>query len=350
MQYIETPKQTPPSAEAIRLERGYHSGFRVIAVLLISMGVLLATFAIGGVWMSREGGSSFWEGILGGEETSATQPEEPSSLPDPEVPEEPAPIPEGATPIRSEDLACLSLGEGYLHNPTVLTPDVVSLSRLDVSEAIGSEPLVLILHTHTSEAYAEEGATYLPAPLGNETYSRDAARNVLAAGEELSRVLNRNGIPTLHCVTEHDAGGIGGSYAAAAESIRFYLSHYPSIRYVVDLHRDAILDGEGNYLRAVTEENKTTTAQVMAVVGTPGGGEACPNWEKNLALALQLRSLLNAEGDGVCRPVALRNSTYNQELAAHSILLEIGTGANSVEEARRAAALVGEALTVIIRG
>ena len=86
----------------------------------------------------------------------------------------------------------------------------------------------------------------------------------------------------------------------------------------------------------------------MSVVGSDGGGEACEGWEGNLALALQLRSMLNSNGKSICRPVTFRNATYNQELAPYSLLLEIGTGANSAEEAKRAAELVGESLAKLI--
>ena len=53
-------------------------------------------------------------------------------------------------------------------------------------------------------------------------------------------------------------------------------------------------------------------------------------------------------GEGLCRPVSLRNSSYNQELAKYALILEIGTAANSVEEAKRAAVLVGETLADLI--
>ena len=89
-------------------------------------------------------------------------------------------------------------------------------------------------------------------------------------------------------------------------------------------------------------------AQVMAVVGSDGNGTEHPNWERNLALAECLRAALNKEVSGLCRPSILRNASYNQELAPYSLLLEIGTGANSVEEAKRSASLVGKVLSDLL--
>ena len=85
-------------------------------------------------------------------------------------------------------------------------------------------------------------------------------------------------------------------------------------------------------------------AQVMAVVGTDCNGTEHTRWEENLALALQLRRAMNAETEGIGRPVFLRNSSYNQELAPYSLLLEIGTGGNSLAQAKRTAEMVGSAL------
>jgi stage II sporulation protein P len=86
----------------------------------------------------------------------------------------------------------------------------------------------------------------------------------------------------------------------------------------------------------------------MAVIGTDGNGTEFLHWEQNLAFALQLRERLNEGERGICRPVSLRNASFHQELAPCSILLEIGTAGNTVDEAKRAAKLVGDALADLI--
>ena len=87
----------------------------------------------------------------------------------------------------------------------------------------------------------------------------------------------------------------------------------------------------------------------MAVVGSDGNGTQHPRWQDNLALALQLRERLNQSLVGACRPVSLRNASFHQELAPYSLLLEIGTVANSPEAALAAARRVGECLAEMIR-
>ena len=84
-------------------------------------------------------------------------------------------------------------------------------------------------------------------------------------------------------------------------------------------------------------------------VGTDGNGTDFPGWRSNLSLALRLRERLNQGGACLGRPVSLRNSSYNQEVAPAALLLEIGSGGNTVREAIRAAELTGAELAILIR-
>ncbi len=350
----------PAKKELVDLNGTFRAKYRIFAVFLLACAILVAAFAVSAVWL-RQGGSewlrglgSFWStqepdsALQNGSETeSGAEPEESGST-------EPAPIdpiPADATPVVSADLAYLSLGRDYLHNETHYSPDVAALSESLLSRpAVGAEPLVLILHTHTSEGYLPSGSAYVEGALGDATYTRDETQNILAVGKVLAEALNEKGITAIHCTVMHDEPTLGGSYARSAETVRSYLEAYPSIEYVIDLHRDSVLNGAGEYLRAVTEIDGEAVAQVMAVVGTDGNGTPHESWEENLALALQLRAALNADDTPLCRPVSLRNASFYQELARHSLLLEIGTAANSVEEAERAARLVGKALADLILG
>lgn len=345
-------------ADRISWEENGRGGRRTFAVMLICAALAIAVFAIGGVWV-QSGGEEWLRGLGGFEKApSVSDAETDETEETTETPTEDATdqessgtlIPSNAVLIKDVDLSCRDLGASYLHNATSYLPDVPKLLEKNVSSPIAEEPIVLILHTHTSEGYSDENADYLEGDPGEVTYTKDENRNVIAVGSTLARVLNQKGVPAIHCMGTHDESGLSGSYARSAETVRFFLEQYPSIRYVIDLHRDAILNEDGEYLRARTEEDGESLAQVMAVVGSDlGGGEAFA-WEQNLAIALQLRALLNAEGGNLCRPVTLRNSSYGQNLAPYSLLLEIGTGANCVKEAERSAARVGEALAVLIRG
>lgn len=323
--------------ERICLSGHFYRKTRFFAAFLIAAAMLVACVAVSGVWQSRSVGEK-----KGGAGTTAPIETEP-----PDIPTIAPIIPTGAVPIRDADLSAVALGNGYINNETDRAADPSGLLEKDVSSAMSAAPLVLILHTHASESYAMEGQTYFEGTVGDLTYSDDPERNMLAVGAVLARTLNEKGVTAIHCTVTHDEPTLGGSYARALESIRFFLDTYPSIRYVVDLHRDSVLNAEGEYLRAVCETETGRCAQVMAVVGGGVGEELLLG---NLALAQQLRARLNGIAPTLCRPTMLKSATYNQELAPYSLLLEIGTGGNSTEEACRSAVLVGEALAAIICG
>ena len=159
---------------------------------------------------------------------------------------------------------------------------------------------------------------------------------MVAIGKEFVRVLEENGIVTIHCTILHDKESYRESYSRAAETIKEYLRLYPNIGYVFDLHRELV--------SSMTQIGGESSAQVMAVVGSAYDG-----WEENMTFALKLRALLNGENPKLCRPVCLRSSGYNQQLAPISLILEVGTSGNSLSEAKKAAALAAEAVSRLIK-
>lgn len=351
-------KQLTPPYPSVALGKRIGKPTGRFLAFLICGSILIAAFAMSSLWLGGNGEASLFDRLSAffqNREPNETKPngtDHGAVLPP--IPNEgEAELPDGAIPIRGMDLSAPDRGVDYFQNETAYLPNVSEL-RARPWETVTPDmqkPLVLILHTHATEAYLTETATCLPSPVGDAIYSEDAARGVIAVGDTLTETLNRSGIPTLHCRELHgEAGTLRNSYACSAECVEEYLARYPSIQYVIDLHRDSILTSDGAYVRTEATANGERIAQVMAVVGTDGNGTEHPSWEKNLALALLLRDGLNGHCKGIGRPVSLRNASYNQELAPHALLLEIGSGANTVEEAKRAAVLVGEALARIIKG
>lgn len=268
-------------------------------------------------------------------------------------------VPPGGSPIVPMDMSLVSYGETYICNETSYAPKVSAL--LDSKDAIPAfdflnaavypvgKPVVLIIHTHGTEAYSKEGSISYSEADGELARSADITQNVVAVGEVIARVLNENGIKTLHCTTMHDMESYKDSYIRSAATIREYLANYPSIRYVIDVHRDSITTSSGSIIRPVTLVDGRAAAQVMCVVGSDFGGADYDNWQNNLALALKLRRLLNERHGSICRPVFLRSSAYNQQYAPMSMLLEVGASGNSLSEAKEAARLVALALADIIK-
>lgn len=335
------------NAPRISLDPPANSRFRFFAVFLVCCALLVAVFAASAVLIKSGilGEKDFL--LFGKEGADSTSDEIASSEEERRDPAADFPIPDGAIPIVSKDLSYSALGSGYLHNETLYAPSVSELLKRDLLPVqSGDAPQILILHTHTSESYLEEGTTFLEGAPGDLTYSKEEDQNLLAVGRALAEALNEKGITAIHCTVMHDEPTLSGAYERSAETVRQYLKEYPTITYVIDLHRDALMTSDGEYVK--TASSDPSIAQIMAVVGSDCNGTSHPNWEENLALSLQLREALNQKVPNACRPVSLRNASYNQELAPRFLLLEIGSGGNSVEEAKNAARLVGEVLAELL--
>lgn len=108
-------------------------------------------------------------------------------------------------------------------------------------------PQVLIMHTHATESYQT-----WPDPVFDPDYtarSKSTALNMCAVGEKMAQVLNAAGICTLHDETLYDAPGYTDSYKRSRAGVQTYLERYPSIKVVLDVHRDAIEDSDGTRVK-----------------------------------------------------------------------------------------------------
>lgn len=264
--------------------------------------------------------------------------------PETTLPLMPSPIPENCHPIVSMDISLLSYGSNFIYNNTSLSPDISVYAKQPLKKIYHADgPLVLVIHTHGTEAFMREGDTYY-SDSGEIARSKNTEENVISVGKEFTDRLIQNGINAIHCTVMHDLESYRDSYSRSAETIRYYLSKYPSIQYVFDIHRDSLMNSSEELISAVTYVNGERYAQIMPVVGSGYGG-----YESNLILALKLRAILNDKYTSVSRPICLRESQYNQSLAPVSLLLEIGTSGNTLSEAKRSAILTADAITELIK-
>lgn len=218
-------------------------------------------------------------------------------------------------------------------------------SALDFS---GEGPKVLIVHTHASEAYSpEDGLSYVASdPLRTE----DPSRSVIRLGSEIARILNEGGLETLHDTTLNDYPSYDGAYARMQTIIEGYLTKYPSIQMVIDVHRDAFEDADGNPAALTASVGGEECARLMLVVGTDEGGLTHPNWQENLANALKLQALLSRAAPGLCRPLDLRTERFNQHETPGSMLCEFGASGNTLTQALCTSRIFARALLALAAG
>ena len=209
------------------------------------------------------------------------------------------------------------------------------------------EPQILILHTHGSEAYTPAGDADIVWSGNYRT--TDSRYNVVAVGDAMAEVFAEAGISVLHDRTLYDYPSYNEAYDRSLAAIQSYLAQYPSIQFILDIHRDAIEDGEGNQYKVVsTIDGVGTSAQMTLVVGSDGSGLSHPNWMENLKLAVALQQDILTEYPTLMRPILLRNSRYNQHATTGSLLVEVGAAGNSPEEAALAGRLFAEHMVEVL--
>ena len=239
-------------------------------------------------------------------------------------------------------------GSLYLYNRTGLDVDLAAAAAAPVNIALPAEgPQILIVHTHGSEAYTPDG-TDIYEPSDNNTRTLDENYNVVRVGDEMERVFTELGLTVVHDRTLYDYPKYNGAYDRSAEAVQRYLEQYPSIKIVLDVHRDALVGEDGTVYKAVTRIDGVDTAQVMLVVGTDGGGAQHPYWIDNLALAVRFQQELVSDYVSLARPIVLRNSSYNQQLSPGYLLVEVGGHGNTLTEAVDGARLFAQSVSQVL--
>ena len=251
--------------------------------------------------------------------------------------------PDAIPAFTAEDAALVA----FKNNSTKGYDPVSLMTRPLEWDLTGPEPTVLILHTHATESYTRSpGEAYVES---SAFRTLDDSYNMVSVGEHLARLLEQAGIRVIHDRALHDQPSYNGSYTASRKSVASYLAEYPSIRLVLDLHRDAGADNSNQMDTAATYAGRNC-AQLMLVVGTNGSGLNHPEWEENLALAMKLQLRLEQLAPGICRPINVRSQRFNQDQSSGALLVEVGAAGDSHEEALTAVEALAEAVTALARG
>ncbi len=268
-------------------------------------------------------------------------------------------IPSGLVPPEAGDggkIIELMVGVGSnfvqgvaIKNASSRTIDIAAQLKIkpDIKIKNSSDPQVLILHTHTSEAYMTYYAGYYNHR--DSSFSKDDTRSVVAAGEAISAQLRAANIGVIHNVTLHDSPKYTGAYVRSENTIKKILKQYPTISVVIDLHRDAMNKSKTEKYKPTVTINGRKAAQIMIITSVGHSSTyPHPDWAENLRLSLRLQSSLHTQYYGIARPLYLVDSRYNQHLSHGSMLIEVGTDANTVSEAAYSGEILGKTLAQVL--
>jgi len=207
-------------------------------------------------------------------------------------------------------------------------------------------PSVLIIHTHTSEAYTQTDANaYTPS---DPYRTQEQDKNIVAVGNVVADILRANGISVIHDAGVYDYPEYNGSYTRSYTVVESYIEQFPSIICVLDIHRDAAENSDGSQYRTKAVINGVEMAQVSIVVGS-NAQDTHDNWRGNLTFALRLAYQINADAPELLRPVSVATYRYNQNLAPAALIIEVGSAGNTLEEALDAAAVFADSFVNLVK-
>lgn len=238
----------------------------------------------------------------------------------------------------------------YVRNSTDLGIDLGSFLNAELPYKLENttEPQVLIVHTHATESYMEEDLGYYYESF----YPRDTDDNcnVVSVGNAIAEKLTQSGIGVAHCTVHHDDPQYYGAYDNSAASILEYMEKYPTIKVVLDIHRDSITTDDNEKLKPTFVYNGKKAAQIMIMCGNDNYGYYdFPNWKENMSLAVKLQSTAETKYPGMTRPLYFGNFMYNMNLASGSLLIEVGTDANTLDEAVYSGELLGDVIATVLK-
>lgn len=258
---------------------------------------------------------------------------------------------EGGYPILEVDLT-----DGYtdydnfsVNNSTDYSLDIEKMlsDKLGFDIKDTREVQVLIVHTHTCESYMNEDSNSYSQSFYPRT--TDNNKNVYSVGEKIAQRLKANGIGVVHADIQHDSPSYDGAYSRSYDTIMSYLEKYSEIKVVLDIHRDSMTKDDNTKLKPVFEYNGKKGAQIMIMSGYDPTLENFPTWKDNLTFALKLQSMCETMYPSMTRPLNFGNFTYNMNANNGSLLIEVGTDANSLQQAQYSGELLGNALSQVLQ-
>lgn len=210
------------------------------------------------------------------------------------------------------------------------------------------KPSVLIFHTHTTETFQLLDRGFYEK--GFMTRSHDSAVNMVRVGQAICSEIEKAGYMVIHDKEIHDYS-YNGAYAHSRARVEKYLKQYPDIDIVLDVHRDAISLADGTKIKPTAEIMGKKAAQIMLISGCQEEGNGItnlPDWQYNLTFAVHFQDKLEELFPGITRPLYFCPRSYNMNLTHCSLLVEVGSDSNTLEEAVFTGSCIGRALCEIL--
>ena len=220
-------------------------------------------------------------------------------------------------------------------------------SLLDLDLTLDTEkegPQILIYHSHSQEGFVD-------------TVEGDDTTTIVGVGDYLAKLLTETyGYQVIHDRGVYDlVDGVldrNVAYDYSGAAVEQWLSQYPQIQVIIDLHRDGV-DGK----KFVVQENGRPTANLMFILGMSRTADQQdisylpnPYIKENMAFALQIQERAEIAAPGLMRNIYLMAYRFNLHYRPRSMLLEAGTQLNTLEEEKNAMEVFAGILDAELKG
>ncbi len=237
-------------------------------------------------------------------------------------------------------------GGGQVRNCTeIASYDLYNESRKGLPFELdknSDQPQILIYHTHATESFEPYARDYYDSSFSCKTTERD--KNIISVGDKICEQLDNAGIAYIHDTLVHDYPSYDAAYQSSRAAVQEILAQYPSIKICLDVHRDAIEREDGTRIAPIAEIEGREAAQIMIISCADDGSGALPDFTDNFSFACVLQSALESDWQGLTRPILFDTRFYNQDLTTGSLLIEVGSHANSLDQAQYSGELIGKTL------
>lgn len=200
-----------------------------------------------------------------------------------------------------------------------------------------SSPVVAVYHTHTRESYLPEmpgGRALKP----DDAHTDDPTINMTRVGQEVVKTLQQLGVPAVHSAAVHDKDGKLAAYIRSETTVQSLMKQYPSLKVLLDLHRDSQLRAHTTVLI-----RGRLMAKTMVVLGNDN-----KDWRKNYAFATAFIRVLEEKNPGLSSGVFPKPGRFNQHYSPNALLLEVGGVENSLEESLASARAIAQAIAQLV--
>lgn len=181
---------------------------------------------------------------------------------------------------------------------------------------------IAIYCTHSDESYVPTSGTE----------SKNGGGDILDVATTMAEELEAQGIEVIHSENIHDPHDVN-AYQRSRKTAAQLLQEAPAA--IIDVHRDGVPDPE----YYATEINGEAATQIRLVVGRQN-----QNSEANIAFAEKMKAYYDEVKPGLIKSIFMAKGNYNQDLAPNSVLLEVGTHTNTLEQAEVGAREFAEVL------